>query len=43
MINLTKIIVISNLKTLRDARPELEGLNMDTFKQLTSLVTSKVE
>jgi len=27
----------------RDARPELEGLNMDTFKQLTSLVTSKVE
>jgi len=24
----------------RDARPELEGLNMDTFKQLTSLVTS---
>lgn len=27
----------------RDARPELEGLNMDTFKQLTSLVTSKVK
>jgi len=24
----------------RDARPALEGLNMDTFKQLTSLVTS---
>jgi len=24
----------------RDAKPELEGLNMNTFKQLTSLVTS---
>ena len=34
--------IVKNILTLffRDAKPELEGLNMDTFKQLTSLVTS---
>ena len=35
-----KIFLSHYLIFSRDAKPELEGLNMDTFKQLTSLVTS---
>ena len=35
-----KIVKIILIPIFRDAKPGLEGLNMDTFKQLTSLVTS---